>query len=65
MASYKECKNLYDKMNQAKNESKSVIERKEQEENLREIGKSIIGIINNIKKYREAILNCKHFQTLT
>lgn len=52
-------------MNQAKNESKSVIERKEQEENLREIGKSIIGIINNIKKYREAILNCKHFQTLT
>ncbi|MDG7053529.1 MAG: hypothetical protein LKM45_06710, partial [Wolbachia endosymbiont of Alcedoecus sp.] len=62
IASYKGCKNLHDKMNQAKNGSKSVIERKEQEGNLREIGKSIIGIINDIKKYREAILNCKHFQ---
>ncbi|NSM56981.1 hypothetical protein HET73_06695, partial [Wolbachia endosymbiont of Atemnus politus] len=74
LASYKECKNLYDKMNQAeneskgsvnrkeRNESKSVIDRKEQKKNLREIGKSIIGIINDIKKYREAILNCKNFQ---
>ncbi|MGL9761205.1 MAG: hypothetical protein ACR5LB_03170 [Wolbachia sp.] len=29
MASYKEYKNLYDKMNQAEKESKSIIERKE------------------------------------
>ncbi|WP_225537193.1 hypothetical protein [Wolbachia endosymbiont of Mansonella perstans] len=37
MVSYKEYKNLYDKMNRAENESKSVIERKEQERNLSKI----------------------------
>ncbi|MDR1139264.1 MAG: hypothetical protein LBJ80_00990 [Rickettsiales bacterium] len=62
MASYKECKNLYDRMNQMENESKGMIERKERKENLKEIGKSIVKTINDIKKYREAILNCKHFQ---
>jgi|GEM_PF-1550419 len=62
LASYKECKNLYDKMNRAEKESKSIIERKEREENLKKTDKSIVKTINNIKKYREAILNCKHFQ---
>jgi hypothetical protein len=33
MASYKECKDLCDKMDRMKNESKSIIEREEQEEN--------------------------------
>ncbi|MDR0288743.1 MAG: hypothetical protein LBH78_01655 [Rickettsiales bacterium] len=62
LASYKECKNLYDKMNRAEKESRSIIERKEQEENLKKTDKSIVKTINDIKKYREAILNCKHFQ---
>ncbi|WP_250294863.1 hypothetical protein [Wolbachia endosymbiont of Oedothorax gibbosus] len=59
MVSYKECKNLY---NQMKNESKSIIKREEREENLKKIGKSIINTINDIKKHREAILNCENFQ---
>ncbi|MDX5462022.1 MAG: hypothetical protein O7157_00350 [Wolbachia endosymbiont of Tetragnatha montana] len=59
MVYYKECKNLFDKMNQMKNH---VVEKKEQEGNLREISKSIIGAINDIKKHREAILNCENFQ---
>ncbi|GFY65448.1 uncharacterized protein TNIN_39481 [Trichonephila inaurata madagascariensis] len=63
MVSYKECKNLFDKMNQAKNESKSIIGRKEQEGNLKKIDKSIVSAINDIKKHREAILNCKDFQS--
>ncbi|WP_264376491.1 MULTISPECIES: hypothetical protein [unclassified Wolbachia] len=63
MVSYKECKNLFDKMNQAKNESKSIIGRKEQEGNLEKIDKSIVSAINDIKKHREAILNCKDFQS--
>ncbi|MGL9718435.1 MAG: hypothetical protein ACR5K9_07245 [Wolbachia sp.] len=73
--SHKQCKNLYDKINQLKNESKGVterkertesksaIDRKEQNENLRETDKSVTSIISDIKKYREAILNCKNFQS--
>ncbi|NUX01435.1 hypothetical protein GO685_02820 [Wolbachia endosymbiont of Madathamugadia hiepei] len=49
-------------MNQAEKESKSIIERKEWEENLKKTDKSIVKTINDIKKYREAILHCKHFQ---
>jgi formate-dependent nitrite reductase cytochrome c552 subunit len=49
-------------MNLAEKESKSIIERKEREENLKKTDKSIVKTINDIKKYREAILNCKHFQ---
>lgn len=60
LASYKECRNLYDKMSQIKNHA---VEKKEQKESLREISKSTISIINDIKKYREAILNCKNFQS--
>ncbi|WP_341817699.1 hypothetical protein [Wolbachia endosymbiont (group A) of Pherbina coryleti] len=63
MASYKECRNLYDKMNQIKNESKSIIKREEREENSKKIDKSIVSAINDIKKHREAILNCKDFQS--
>lgn len=60
MVSYKECRNLY---NQMKNESKSIIKREEREENLKKIDKSIVSAINDIKKHREAILNCKDFQS--
>lgn len=60
MASYKECRNLY---NQMKNESKSIVKREEREENLKKIDKSIVSAINDIKKHREAILNCKDFQS--
>lgn len=60
LASYKECRNLYDKMSQIKNHA---VEKKEQKESLREISKSTISIINDIKKHREAILNCKDFQS--
>nr|WP_253309658.1 hypothetical protein [Rickettsia endosymbiont of Ceutorhynchus assimilis] len=63
MVSYKECRNLYDKMNQMKNESKSIIKREGREENLKKIDKSIVSAINDIKKHREAILNCKDFQS--
>ncbi|WP_395462668.1 hypothetical protein [Wolbachia endosymbiont of Cantharis cryptica] len=63
MASYEECKSLYDKMNQMENESKSIIEGKKRKENPREIGESIVSIINDIKKHREALLNCKNFQS--
>ncbi|WP_395463496.1 hypothetical protein [Wolbachia endosymbiont of Cantharis cryptica] len=52
MASYEECKSLYDKMNQMV-----------WKENLKKIDKSIVSAINDIKKYREAILNCKNFQS--
>ncbi|WP_265040070.1 hypothetical protein [Wolbachia endosymbiont (group A) of Trypoxylon clavicerum] len=52
MASYKGCRNLYDKMNQIKNESKSIIKREEREENLKKIDKSIISAINDIKKHK-------------
>jgi hypothetical protein len=60
MVSYKEYRNLY---NQMKNESKSIIKREEREENLKKIDKSIVSAINDIKKHREAILNCKDFQS--
>ncbi|TVS89773.1 hypothetical protein COM43_002635 [Wolbachia pipientis] len=63
MVSYKECRNLYDKMSQIKNESKSIVKREEREENLKKIDKSIVSAINDIKKHREAILNCKDFQS--
>ncbi|WP_375604310.1 hypothetical protein NOX90_01730 [Wolbachia endosymbiont of Anurida maritima] len=63
MVSYKECRNLYDKMNQMKNESKSIIKREEREENSKKIDKSIVSAINDIKKHKEAILNCKDFQS--
>jgi len=58
----KECKNLYDKMNRVEKESKSIIERKEREENLKKTDKSIVKTINDIKKHRGTIFNCKHFQ---
>lgn len=57
LVSYKECRNLYDKMSQIKNEC--IIKKEEQEK----ASKSITSIINDIKKYREAILNCKNFQS--
>ncbi|WCR58548.1 hypothetical protein [Wolbachia endosymbiont of Ctenocephalides felis wCfeJ] len=60
IASYKECKNLFDKMNQAKDEY--VIKREELEVNLRETGKSIASIISEIIKHREGIFNCKDLQ---
>ncbi|QOD38360.1 hypothetical protein [Candidatus Wolbachia massiliensis] len=62
IASYKECKRLYDKMNQIKNEPENIVERKEQGEDLKKTGRSIINAINDIKRYREAILSCKDFQ---
>lgn len=57
LVSYKECRNLYDKMSQTKNEC--IIKKEEQEK----ASKSITSIINDIKKYREAVLSCKNFQS--
>ncbi|WP_225536448.1 hypothetical protein [Wolbachia endosymbiont of Mansonella ozzardi] len=65
IVSTKSAKNLYDKMNKAENESKSVIERKEQEGNLSEIGKSIIRIINDIKNIEKQSLTVNTFKTFT
>uniref|UniRef100_A0A3B0IWG9 Uncharacterized protein n=1 Tax=Wolbachia endosymbiont of Aleurodicus dispersus TaxID=1288877 RepID=A0A3B0IWG9_9RICK len=57
MVSYKECRNLYDKMSQTKNEC--IIKKEEQEK----ASKSITSIISDIKKCREAVLSCKNFQS--
>ncbi|WP_264330501.1 hypothetical protein [Wolbachia endosymbiont (group B) of Erebia ligea] len=57
LVSYKECRNLYDKMSQTKNEC--IIKKEEQEK----ASKSITSIISDIKKCREAVLNCKNFQS--
>lgn len=57
LVSYKECRNLYDKMSQTKNEC---ITKKEEHE---KASKSITSIISDIKKCREAVLNCKNFQS--
>ncbi|MGL9757767.1 MAG: hypothetical protein ACR5LA_02710 [Wolbachia sp.] len=57
LASYKECRNLYDKMSQTKNEC--IIKKEEQEK----ASKSITSIISDIKKCREAVLSCKNFQS--
>ncbi|WP_341810979.1 hypothetical protein [Wolbachia endosymbiont (group B) of Chesias legatella] len=57
LVSYKECRNLYDKMSQTKNEC--IIKKEEHEK----ASKSITSIISDIKKCREAVLNCKNFQS--
>ncbi|MFP3027219.1 MAG: hypothetical protein ACEY3L_13665 [Wolbachia sp.] len=57
LVSYKECRNLYDKMSQTKNEC--IIKKEDQVK----ASKSITSIISDIKKCREAVLNCKNFQS--
>lgn len=57
LVSYKECRNLYDKMSQTKNEC--IIKKEEQEK----ASKSITSIISDIKKCREVVLSCKNFQS--
>ncbi|OAB79455.1 hypothetical protein WSTR_05225 [Wolbachia endosymbiont of Laodelphax striatellus] len=57
LVSYKECRNLYDKMSKTKNEC--IIKKEEQEK----ASKSITSIISDIKKCREAVLSCKNFQS--
>ncbi|WP_265025371.1 hypothetical protein [Wolbachia endosymbiont (group B) of Pammene fasciana] len=57
LVSYKECRNLYDKMSQTKDEC--IIKKEEHEK----ASKSITSIISDIKKCREAVLSCKNFQS--
>lgn len=62
MATHKEFKDLTNRLDNARNKLQEIIERKELEKDLETIDTSIVNAVNEIKKHREAIHNCKNFQ---